>query len=1115
MTQSVDVASWLRSLGLGEYVAAFEKNAIDGDVLRDLTGDDLREIGVGPVGHRRKLLAAIASMEADARPSARPVTAAPPIVGNPAEAERRQLTVMFCDIVGSTALSTRFDPEDLRDLINAYHRAVADTVGRFDGFVAKYMGDGVLIYFGYPQAHEDDAERAVRAGLATIEAVAKLTGVVPLRVRIGIATGIAVVGDLIGTGAAQERGVVGETPNLAARVQGLAEPNCVVIADGTRRQIGGLFDLSDLGPKQLAGFTEPQHAWRVIGESGVLSRFEALRTGSTPLIGRAEEFEMLSRRWAQAKAGDGRVVVLSGEPGIGKSRLTAALYELTEPEPHTRLRYFCSPHRQDSALYPVIVQLEHAAGIERDDSPERKLSRLTDLLSSNTNASHDISLLVELLSIPGTGTAAGLSPQRKREKTFEVLLGQLEGLARRNPVLMVFEDAHWADPTSRELLDLMVERVTALPVLMLVTGRPEFSHTWAGRSQVTVMALNRLGGRDGTALVKRLVGAAGLSGAMIAEIVERTDGVPLFVEELTKAVLESGQAAAMLSTAPQTGLSVPATLHASLMARLDRLGPLAKDIAQAGAVLGRAFSYELVRSVARQPEADLRAGLDRLTAAELVFCRGVPPNASYMFKHALVQDAAYGTLLRGRRQDLHGRAADALLANNQSRDSEPEIVAHHLQNAARPDEAVTFWRIAGDAAARQSADREAAEHFRRALGLVETWPDAPKRRRVELTVLSQLASSLMSAHGWSAPEVGEVVERAAEVGRRLESATDIAPSVANLWFFNTARGRHDRAMEISTDVMRIARETGDSDVLLQAHHCAMASHFNLGRFSASVEHSDAGAAIYDETRHAWHRHEYMGHDPGVCLLAFNGAARMLLGHPSQALQTIEACVARARRLEHPSSLGIALYNNNMLHALRGDAVAAIEGAKELISLTDTQGLPVQRALGLGALGWGLCRLGNTEEGLVRQHEALQVMAGIGARIWETTLYGQLVDSLLAAGKYSEGLDTITQAFKAFELTGERSFLSRLHALRGALLLHVNGSTDEEGERALRQAIAVAREQDARFWELGASVSLARLLGERGRRAEAYDLLAPVYGWFTQGFDTTDLKDAKALLEALG
>src|SRR5215472_10480605 len=676
-----------------QYEAAFRDNAIDATILPELTADDLKELGVNLVGHRRRLLASIAALRSDVVPVPEPATTA-------SIAERRQLTVMFCDLVGSTALSTRHDPEDLRELIGTYHRAVADTVGRFDGFVAKYMGDGVLIYFGYPRAHEDDAERAVRAGLAVVAAVGRLPAREDLRVRLGIATGLAVVGDLIGEGAAQERGVVGETPNLAARLQALAMPNTLIIGEATRQQVGGLFDLADLGRQALAGFGEPQPAWRVVGESGMLSRFEALRSGETPLVGRDEEVELLVRRWHQAKSGEGRVALISGEPGIGKSRLTAALFEHIGTEPNTRLRYFCSPHHQDSALYPFIVQLEHAAGFARDDTVEAKLGKLRALLAPGSRNDDDITLSNELLSLPNTAADLNLSPQRKREKLFEALLNQLEAEARRRPVLMVFEDAHWIDPTSRELLDFTVDRVRHLPVLLAITFRPEFQPPWSGRAHVTSSALNRLGERDGEALVQTLAGNAALTPEIVAEIVEQTDGVPLFVEELTKAVLESAtqsdRVAAVLATTSLAALSVPATLHASLMARLDRIGPAAKEIAQIGAVLGREFAYELIEPVARRPERELQASLGQLGEAGLLFCRGITPHASYLFKHALVQDAAYSTLLRRRRQELHARVAAALeLRFADLVERQPELLAHHLTAAGDTERAADQWLKAG------------------------------------------------------------------------------------------------------------------------------------------------------------------------------------------------------------------------------------------------------------------------------------------------------------------------------------------------------------------------------------------------------------------------------------
>jgi len=637
----MDIGGWLRGLGLERYEQAFRENEIDLRVLPELTADDLKELGVAAIGHRRLLLKAIADLAAGAAAGDSPLPSPPPPAGEgrvaaAAEAERRQLTVMFCDLVGSTPLSTRFDPEDLREIVGAYHRCVTDTVGRFGGFVAKYMGDGVLIYFGYPEAHEDDAERAARAGLAVIDAVGRLATQEPLKVRIGVSTGLVVVGDLIGAGAAQERGVVGETPNLGARLQALAQPGTLVIADSTRRQLGTLFEIEDLGPQPLVGFAEPQRAWRVVGESGVVSRFEALRSGITPLVGRDEELDLLTRRWQQAKSGAGRVVLVSGEPGIGKSRLTAALSQCIETEPHTRLRYFCSPHDQDSALYPFIGQLERAAGFTRDDTAATKLDKLEALLGDGAEPG-DISLIVEMLSLSGGERfpPLDLSAQGKKERTLAALLRQLQALVRRQPVLMIFEDLHWIDPTSRELLDLTVERIAALPVLLVVTYRPEFQPPWVGGSQVTVIALNRLGRVEGATLVHRLAGNLGaLPPDVVDEIVERTDGVPLFVEELTKAVVEAGadRGYASISAVPPSSLAVPATLHASLLGRLDRLGPAARNAAQAGAAIGRDFSYELLAAAVQLAEPELQEALHRLVEAGLVFRRAAPPTAEYLFK---------------------------------------------------------------------------------------------------------------------------------------------------------------------------------------------------------------------------------------------------------------------------------------------------------------------------------------------------------------------------------------------------------------------------------------------------------------------------------------------------
>ena len=618
------IADWLEKLGMSEYAKAFADNGIEVSVLPHLTDQDLKDIGV-LLGHRRKMLAAIAKFVGAVET---PPQSAPTQRKLRDTAERRQVTVMFSDLVGSTALSARMDPEDLREVISAYQNCVAETVRRFGGFIAKYMGDGVLIYFGYPRADEHDSERAVRAGLALVEAVPKLETAAgsPLQVRIGVATGLVVVGDLIGAGAAQEQAVVGETPNLAARLQALAEPGAVVIASSTRGLTGGLFEYRDLGTVALKGFAENVSAWQVLGASGAESRFEALRSATALLVGRNEEMELLLRRWEQAKRGNGCVVLISGEPGIGKSHITQTVQERLQDEPHTRIRYFCSPHHQDSALYPFIAQLERAGGFGRDNAPETKLAKLEEMLGQATTLPQEVGLIAELLSLPTAGRyqLPPLSPQMRRERTLAALLAHVVGLAAHRPVLMLFEDVHWIDPSSLELLSLAVERASGQSVLMVITARPEFTVPWPDRSHVETLVLTRLDRSEGTALVRRVAGNRALPEEVMNRILARTDGVPLFLEELTRTVLESGllreQGGAFVLTGPLPPLAIPTTLHASLLARLDRL-PAARAVAQVGAALGRQFRHDLIAAVAPMPETQLR---DLMSSARRVRI-DVPP----------------------------------------------------------------------------------------------------------------------------------------------------------------------------------------------------------------------------------------------------------------------------------------------------------------------------------------------------------------------------------------------------------------------------------------------------------------------------------------------------------
>ena len=1109
----MDVAVWLQGLGLERYVPAFRDNEIDCEVLPKLTSEDLREIGVAAIGHRRKLLEAVAALSAAVPPVATAATArdAPA----QADAERRQLTVMFCDLAGSTALSTRFDPEDLRELIGDYQRAVADTVGRFDGFVAKYMGDGVLIYFGYPLAHEDDAERAVRAGLAVIEAVGRLPARQDLRVRLGIATGLAVVGDLIGEGAAQERGVVGETPNLAARLQALAAPNTLVIGEATRRQVGGLFELAGLGPQGLAGFTEPQPAWRVVGESGMLSRFEALRSGETPLVGRAEEVEQLLRRWEQAKSGEGRVVLISGEPGIGKSRLTAALSEQIGTEPHTRLRYFCSPHHQNSALHPVIVQLERAVGFERDDGPEAKLEKLATLLAPAAEIG-DMSLLVELLSVPGGDRFAPLelSPQRKKERTFAALVRQLEGLAQTQPVLVIFEDLHWIDPTSREFLDLVVSRIDHLPVLLAATFRPEFQPPWAGQAHATVMALNRLGRSDGTAMVARLAGNAALLPLdVIAEIVVRTDGVPLFVEEMTKAVLEAGaeRSGEIAASVPWAGLGVPATLQASLMARLDRLGPAAKGVAQIGAAIGREFSYELAASVAELAEDRLQDALQRLVDAGLVFQRGTPPEAAYLFKHALVLDTAYSALLRGPRRQLHARIAEALTAHYpELMDSQPQLFAQHYTEAGLVEKSVTSWGKAGHRSAARSAMVEAAGQLRKALDQLALLPDSYESKRQALELWSALGAVLLVARGFGAPEVGDAYARARELWEQLGSPAEFLRIPFGQSRYHASCGELGLAQRLDEDLLRLSLERNDSAGLVLSYNSSGRTLMLAGTFALSRSRLEDALALNDPISHRSLMHQ-IGISPLVASQSNLGLVLFCLGYPDQASATSNAGIAEARRLAHQPSLAHSLVHCARLLSLIGDNATLDERTEQLVAVTTEQGFPQWHAQGAIYRGLVKVKNGDVTEGisLLRSGSAGSRAAYVA---WTPYHIALLAAASEIAGQIHESLTLLDDGLQIVDRTGERFFAAELNRQKGQLLLRQGQS--EAAERLYRKALSIAEAQGAKLWELRAAASLAQLWGAQGRRSKGRDLLAPIYGWFTEGFGTADLRQAKKLLKEL-
>jgi class 3 adenylate cyclase/predicted ATPase len=1118
----MDVVGWLRGLRLEQYAPAFRDNDVDGEVLPELTADDLISIGVTSVGHRRKLLGAIAALRAEpTRDLAPPAVSAAstPISPPTSDAERRQLTVMFCDLVGSTALSGRLDPEDLREVINAYHRTVAAAVAGFDGFVSRYMGDGVLVYFGYPQAHEDDAERAVRAGLGAIDAIDRLDiKSVKLRTRVGIATGLVVVGDLIGEGSAQEQSVVGETPNLAARLQALAEPDAVVIAASTRRLVGDLFEYRDLGAVAIKGFPQPVPAWQVLRPSSVESRFEALRgSGLTRLVGRDEEIDLLLRRWVRARAGDGQVVLVSGEPGIGKSRLTATLEERLHTEPHFRLRYFCSPYHQDSALYPFIDQLGRAAGFARDDLPASRLEKLDVLLAPTAPPDEDVAIIADLLSLPSSERhpLPNLSPHRKKERMLAVLIRQLEGLSRRQPVVMVFEDAHWIDPTSRELLDLTVERLRSLPVLLIVTFRPEFQPPWTGQPQVSMLALNRLDRRDRTALVTQLAGGKVLPDGILDQIAERTDGVPLFIEELTRSVLESGllreEMDRYVLDRALPPLAIPTTLHASLLARLDRLSSV-RLVAQIGAAIGRKFPYALLRAVSRLPEDELRAALARLVVSELVFQRGTPPDAIYTFKHALVQDAAHDSLLRGSRRQLHAQIAQALESHSpELMDNQPELFAQHYEEAGLIEKSVTYWSKAGHRSVGRATIAEAAAQFQKGLDQLGLLPDSPERQRQELEFQIVLGAVLRAVKGQAAPETGHAYSRARELWEQLDSSSEFLQVPYGQSRYHAFRGELELALRLDEDLLRLSRQRSDSAGLVLGHLSSGRTLVFIGGFASSRLHLEEVLELYDPISHRLLVHR-TGILPQVISQAWLGNALFCLGFPEQSLARSNSAIAEARRLNHVPSLADSLAIGTRLLALVGDDAALCERVDQLVSVATEHGFPHWLAQGDIYRGWVKVKNGDVTEGMSLLRSSSAAYRASGAELIVPHYMDMLASTCEIAGQVEEGLVLLDDALRIVERTGERWFAAELNRHKGRLLLR-QGHT-EGAEELYRKALGIAKKQEAKLWELRAAVSLARLRRDRGRHAEARDVLASVYGWFTEGFDTPDLKDAKALFDEL-
>jgi class 3 adenylate cyclase/predicted ATPase len=1112
------IADWLEALGMSEYAERFVENGIDVSVLRYLTDQDLKDIGV-LLGHRRKILAAISEL------GAAPATAEPLIEAQPKSqesAERRQVTVMFSDLVGSTALSARIDPEDLREIIAAYQKCVADVVRRFEGFVARYMGDGVLVYFGYPFAHEDDAERAVQAGLQMIAEVSALKTRAELLTRVGIATGLVVVGDLIGSGDAQERSIVGKTPNLAARLQGIAEPNTVVICDTTRRLLGNLFELQDLGPRDdLKGVGEEARAWAAVRASSVASRFEALHpSGMTALVGREEEFELLRRRWLRAKNGEGQVALLSGEAGIGKSRLTAALLESVAAEPHTRLRYFCSPQHRDSALHPIIGQMERAAGLAHDDSPQARLDKLDALLAQTSTLAQDAALFAEMLSLGNDGRypTIGLTPQQRRQRTLEALTAQIQALTRTSPVLMIFEDVQWIDPTSLEALGRAVDQIRTMCALLIMTFRPEFDPPWIGIPYVTALTINRLGQRDIEAMISRVVGDKLLPANIRQDIIERTDGIPLFVEEMTKAVLEAdseGAAEHVVAAIPSPALAVPASLHASLMARLDRLGP-AKELAQIGAVIGREFSHTLLAAVMRKPEADLGSALDRLIAAGLLFRQGMPPHATYLFKHALVQDAAYGTLLREPRRALHARVAETLESQfAEIAESQPELLAHHYSEAGLIEKAAGLWGRAGLRSLDRSALVEAAEQLTHALAHIADLPTTSALRCEEIKLQVALINTLFQVKGYAATETKATVERArllieqAEaLGEPLEDPLLLFPVLFGLWVANFNAINADVMRELATRFLTLAEKHNTTAPLMIGHRIMGTTLAFTGDIVDALVHYDQSLGLYN----AEHRSlaTRFGTDSRVTILSFRALVLWLLGYSDAALADADHALKEAREIDQAATLMFALARTSYTHIFCGNYAAVNVLLNELVGLADRKGVLSRKAEGMILQGCVSAVTGKASDAVQMITSGMTAWRSTGATVCKPTYLSYLTAAYAKLGQFDDAWRSISEAIASVETTKELWCEADIHRIAGEVALVSPTPNSTKAEAYFERALAVSRKQQAKAFELRAAMSMARLWRDQGKRDQARELLAPIYSWFTEGFDTLDLKEAKAL-----
>jgi class 3 adenylate cyclase/predicted ATPase len=1043
-------------------------------------------------------------------------------------AERRQLSILFTDLVDSTKLSGKLDAEDYREIVRAYQATCADVIERFNCHLAQTLGDGLLIYSGYPIAHENDAERAIRVGLGILDAIRTLNEWleqdkgIQLALRVGIHTGSVVIGE-VGAGSRLEQLALGEVPNVAARIQGLAEPDTVIISEATYQLVEGYFECEPLGAHDLRGVSQPIAVYRVLRESGVQNRLDIASTrGLTPLVGRESEVALLLERWEQAKAAQGQVILLSGEAGIGKSRLVQVLKDHLADEPHTRWECRSSPYYHNTALYPIINLIERTLRWQPDDTTEEKLAKLEQQLSQyHLPLEETVPLFAPLLSLSAPDDRypqPNFSPQQQRQKTLEAILAVLLELAEQHPILFILEDLHWTDPTSLELLDLLIEQTPTASLCVLLTCRPEYQPSWSHRSYLTEITVNRLSWDQIERMAHHVVGGKILPTDIIQQLVAKTDGVPLFVEEMTKALLESGYLKEMDGRYELTGalssLAIPVTLQDSLMSRLDRLVS-AKGIAQLGAVMGRQFSYELLQAVSQLDETMLQHELGRLVDAELVYQRGLPPQATYTFKHALIQDTAYESLLRRTRQGYHRHIAEVLEERfPETAETQPELLAHHYTEAGLDELAIPYWQRAGQQAAQRSAHQEAIGHLTKGIEALQTLPDTPERTQQDLLLHVALGVSLMAVKGRTAPEVERVYTRARTLCQQVGDTPQLFPVLRGLFLFYLNCGQRQTAQELAEQLLRQAERQPEMAPRMLGHYLLGQALFLRGALEEAAQHFAQAIAAYDLREHRQLAHVY-GIDLGVITRSLGALVLWLRGYPDRALVQSQEAWTLAREVAHPLSLVLAQVWLACLHQFRQEAQAAHDWAAGSIALAVQQGFSAQYvAWGTMPQGWALTQQAQWAAGMAKLREGSEAAFATGSELWRPYFLALLAEAAGAVGQPEDGLRLLAEAQDVMTRTDERFYEAELSRLMGVLHLARSPAAQAEAEGHMRHALNVARRQQAKSWELRTALSLSRLWQQQGKRAEAYELLAPIYEWFTEGVDTADLQEAKLLLVEL-